>query len=112
MLYDIEMTLGKRIKAARERLRPKMTQAALGEHFGISLQAVSGWERDAERPDIDKLAKLSRILKVPAIWLLDGKRPPPPPVALESVADQLDEHDRALLEAMAQTLLKQRGAAA
>lgn len=89
-----------------------MTQAALGEYFGISDKAVSGWERDEDRPDIDKLAKLSRILKVPAIWLLDGKAPPPAPIALESVADQLDEHDRALLEAMALTLLKQRGVAA
>lgn len=42
MLYNIEMTLGKRIKAARERLRPRVTQAKIGALFGISDQAVSG----------------------------------------------------------------------
>jgi transcriptional regulator with XRE-family HTH domain len=111
-LYDVEMSLGKRIKAARERLEPRMTQGKLGEHFGVSDKAVSGWERDADRPDLEKIAKLARILKVPARWLLDGKGHPPPPDALESVMDQLDDEGRALLEAMAQTLLQRRGSAA
>lgn len=111
MLYDVDMTLGKRIKAARERL-DGLTQAKLGEHFGVTDKSVSGWERDQDRPDIDKLGKLARILKVPTRWLLEGKGPPPPPEALESVVDQLDDNSRALLEAMAQTLLqRQRGAA-
>lgn len=105
------MTLGKRIKAARERLRPKVTQGDLGEHFDITDKAVSGWERDSDRPDLAKIAKLARILKVPSAWLLDGKGPPPAPDALESILEQLDPSGRALLEAMAQTLLAQRGAA-
>jgi transcriptional regulator with XRE-family HTH domain len=111
VLYDIEMTLGKRIKAARERLEPEMTQGKLGAAFGISDKAVSAWERDDTRPDNAKLVKLARILKIPLNWLLDGKGAPPDPDALESVMEQLDPEARALLEAMAQTLLKQRGAA-
>lgn len=110
-LYTIEMTLGKRIKAARQRLRPKVTQGAVGAHFGITDKAVSGWERDEDRPDLDKIAKLAEILKVPAKWLLAGKGAPPAPDSLESIVDELDPQGRALLEAMAQTLLKQRGAA-
>lgn len=106
------MTLGKRIKQARERLSPKPTQADIGGKFGITDKAVSAWERDETVPDLDKIAKLARILKVPSSWLLDGKGPPPAADALESVLDQLDPVDRALLEAMAQTLLQQRGAAA
>lgn len=105
------MSLGNRIKAARERL-PKLTQAALASKFSISAQAVSGWERDDTVPDLAKIAKLARLLKVPSIWLLDGKGPPPSPDALETVLEQLDQDGRALLEAMAQTLLKQRDTAA
>jgi transcriptional regulator with XRE-family HTH domain len=111
VLYDVEMTLGKRIKSARERLRPKMTQDALGDHFGITDKAVSGWERDTDRPDLAKIAKLARVLKVPSNWLLDGKSAPPAPDALESLLEELDPEARALLEAMAHTLLQQRGAA-
>lgn len=106
------MTLGKRIKAARERLRPKVTQGELGSHFGITDKAVSGWERDIDRPDLAKIAKLAKILKVPASWLLDGKGAPPPPDALESVLESLNPEARALLEVMAQTLLKQHKSAA
>lgn len=106
------MTLGKRIKAARERLKPKVTQPQVAAAFHITVQAVSGWERDESIPDLDKIAKLSRILKVPAIWLLEGKGAPPLPGALESVLEQLDPGARELLEAMAQTLLKQRDTAA
>src|SRR6266550_2657380 len=111
-LYSVEMTLGKRIKEARERLRPKVTQAMVGMHFGVTDKAVSGWERDEAVPELDKIADLARILKVPANWLLEGRGSPPAPDALESVLDRLNPADRALLEAMAQTLLQQRGAAA
>ena len=105
------MTLGKRIKAARERLRPRMTQTDVGVHFGITDKAVSSWERGETVPDVDKLAKLARLLKVPSAWLLDGGGPPPDPDALESVLERLAPAERALIEAMAQTLLQQRGAA-
>lgn len=111
-LYAIEMTLGKRIKAARERLQPKLTQAAVAKEFDVTVQAVSGWERDAAVPDLDKIAKLARILQVPSNWLLEGKGKPPAPDALESVMERLDPQQRALLEVMAQTLLQRRESAA
>lgn len=106
------MSLGKRIKAARERLEPKVTQAGLAGAFKVTDKAVSAWERDETVPELDKIAKLARALKVPAIWLLEGKGPPPPPEALESVMDRLDPEQRSMLEAMAQTLLQRRGSAA
>jgi transcriptional regulator with XRE-family HTH domain len=112
MLYDIEMTLGKRIKAARKRLEPGMTQAELAKAFGVTAQAISGWERDDSVPDLNKIAKLARVLKVPATWLLEGKGAPPAPDALESVVERLDPSQRALLEAMVQTLLHHRDSAA
>jgi transcriptional regulator with XRE-family HTH domain len=112
ILYAVEMSLGKRIKAARIRLKPKVTQPQIAAAFNVTVQTVSNWERGENDPDLDKVAKLARILKVPAIWLLEGKGSPPPPDALESVVDRLDPEQRALLEAMAQTMLQRRESAA
>lgn len=68
------MTLGTRLKAARKKL--KLTQREVGEHFDVSSQAVSQWERDEVVPEFDRLAKLRRILKVTAEWLLEGTGEP------------------------------------
>lgn len=111
LLYTVEMTLGKRIKAARERLRPKPTQADIGSHFRVTDKAVSAWERDETVPELDKIAKLARVLKVTSSWLLEGKGPPPSPDSIESGLEQLDPEARDLVAAMVQTLLKQRSAA-
>jgi len=99
VLYDIEMTLGKRIKAARERLRPKVTQDDVAKHFGVTDKAVSGWERDADRPDLEKIADLAELLKVPCVWLLKGTGEPPAPDALEAKIDGLRASERAIIDA-------------
>lgn len=93
------MTLGNRIKAARERLRPNVTQADVGRHFGVTPQAVSGWERDAEKPELDKIADLAELLKVPCVWLLKGAGEPPAPDALEAKIDGLRPSERAVIDA-------------
>lgn len=78
-LYHAAMTLGKRIKAARERLRPKTTQAAVGDVFGVTGQAVSNWELGSEEPDWEKLPLLRCVLRVTYGWLLTGHGPMPSP---------------------------------
>jgi len=106
-LYTVEMTLGKRIKTARERLKPRLTQAEVGKHFGVSPQAVSGWERDDTIPDLDKIAPLARLLRVPAIWLLEGGGAVPAPDAIETTIEQLTPSQRAMLNAVARSILKE-----
>jgi transcriptional regulator with XRE-family HTH domain len=54
------MTLGKRIRVARDRLG--ITQQVLADHFGITA-AVSGWERDQAILEFGHLRKLPRFLK-------------------------------------------------
>jgi transcriptional regulator with XRE-family HTH domain len=108
ILYAIEMTLGKRIKAARERLQPKPTQAHIGDLFGISDKAVSAWERDETVPELDKIAKLAKRLQVPCIWLLEGSGLPPPPDDIEVVIEDLKPSERAVINATIQALRKQR----
>jgi transcriptional regulator with XRE-family HTH domain len=107
-LYTVEMTLGKRIKAARERLRPDMTQAHVGTHFGVTPQAVSGWERDDSIPELDKIADLAELLKVPCVWLLKGAGEPPAPDALEAKIDGLRPSERAIVDATIEAIRRQR----
>ena len=75
LLYAVLMTLGQRIRAARNRL--KLSQETVAEALGITKQAVSGWERGRETPEVPKLVPLARKLKVPVDWLLDGDGDPP-----------------------------------
>lgn len=74
------MTLGKRIKAARERLNPKPTQEQLGDKLGVTDKAVSGWERDMAVPEHAKMPELRRVLCVTYAWLMEGGDTPPPAV--------------------------------
>lgn len=111
MLYDIEMTFGKRMKAARERMR--MTQPIVAKEFGVKVQAVSNWERDVDSPGIDRLMPLARLLEVPVEWLLEGKGPPPPAKSevVEVDIATLDPELQAMLRAHSRALRKKRGAA-
>jgi transcriptional regulator with XRE-family HTH domain len=112
LLYCIEMTLGKRIKAARERLKPKPTQADIASFFHVTDKAVSSWERDETVPELDKIAKLAKRLHVPCIWLLEGGGEPPEPDALEVVIEDLKPSERAVIKATIQALRKERNSVA
>lgn len=79
-LYNVEMTMGKRIQAARRRITPKLTQRALATALGVSDKAVSGWERDEASPEYSKMPDLRRILRVTYAWLMEGGDAPPPSV--------------------------------
>lgn len=83
------MTLGERIRKARDRLRPKMTQKALAELMGVTEQAVSQWERGVERPDVEKWAQLRQSLRVNYAWLHEGSGDPPEPEAPEVLMDDM-----------------------
>lgn len=102
------MTLGKRIKAARERLQPKPTQADVAAFFDVTDKAVSSWERDDTVPELDKIAKLAKRLQVPCLWLLEGTGAPPAPDALEVVIEDLKPSERAVINATIQALRKSR----
>lgn len=104
MLYNADMTLGNRIKTARERLRPELSQADLGKIFKISGKAVSGWERDETIPTSDKLPQLRRALKVTYIWLLEGKGVMPLPDDPAVLLDDLAPADRVTVEIVIHSL--------
>lgn len=93
-LYPVGMTLGDRIKLAREARG--LSQEALGDKFGISKQAVYEWERGDASPQSDRLPLLRRALRVTFSWLMAGEGPPPdegdPAVIFEDM--QADKYDQ------------------
>ena len=56
------MEIGNQIKALR--LRKGITQEAMAQHFGITSQAVSKWERGVATPDISLLPDISAFFGV------------------------------------------------
>lgn len=73
------MHIGFRIKEARTRLKPRVTQQQIADLFGITGQAVASWEAGETVPDAGKYPQLRAILQVTYAWLIEGEGPPPPP---------------------------------
>ncbi|CAK1237235.1 helix-turn-helix transcriptional regulator [Fructobacillus cardui] len=55
------------------RNRLGLTQKQLSEKTGISLASISSYERELRRPKIDKLIKISKILKTKPTYLTGMK---------------------------------------
>ena len=62
------MTIGERI--ARIRKENNLSQEAFGEALGVTRQAISKWEADANIPDVDKLMTMSRLYGVSVGYIL------------------------------------------
>lgn len=62
------MSLGTRIKDARERIG--ISQRALAEKINMTNGAVSRWESDKAVPNSEAIGKISRVLGVSTEWLL------------------------------------------
>lgn len=96
-LYNVEMTLGKRIQRARKRL--SLTQGDVAAKFGVTDKAVSSWERDETIPDVAKMPELRRVLRVSYVWLLEGDGAPPEPTNARVLMDDLAPAEWAALGA-------------
>lgn len=104
VLYPIEMTIGDRIRIARERLDPDVTQLDVAKHFGITDKAVSQWELNETAPGREKLPKLAKLLKVPLKWLSEGGGPVPPENDLAVQIETLSEDERVAVSAFIEHL--------
>lgn len=58
---------------AQKRKEKGMTQAELAAKMNVTDKAVSKWERNLSRPDINSLSTLAEVLDMPANELLDAK---------------------------------------
>ena len=65
------MSIGSNIKKIKEE--KKLTQENIADMLNVSYQAVSSWERDEYRPDIDNLINLAKKLDVSLSSLVEDK---------------------------------------
>ena len=65
------MSIGSNIKTFREE--HKLTQEQVADKIGVTFQAVSSWERDAYKPDTDKLLRLAELFDVSLSALVEDK---------------------------------------
>lgn len=66
-------TFGQNLQLLRRRTG--LSQQQLAEQLGVSRQAISKWELDAAKPDLDNLLQISRLFAVSADELLTGAPP-------------------------------------
>ena len=66
------MSLGSNIRRLRED--KGLTQEQIAEWMDVSFQAVSSWERDEYKPDLEKLLKLAEVLEVSLSALAEENR--------------------------------------
>ncbi len=65
------MTFSERLTKKRKEM--KLTQGDIAEQLGVSIQAVSLWERGSTIPDTEKVMEIAFLLDVSIDWLLTGK---------------------------------------
>jgi len=86
-------TLGRRLKAARERMG--WTQTYVCKKLGIPNSTLSGYERDYRNPDPELLAKLAELYEVSTDYLL-GRTDDPK----RTVLDEVEVDIKAMIEAL------------
>ena len=86
MAYEI----GLRIRKFREA--KNLTQKAFAKQIGVSSSRVSNWEQGTNRPDVDILASICKVLDVSPSELLD----------IRLSDEELNAHERQVLLAYRQ----------
>ena len=71
-MKDLKIKLGMRIKYLRKA--KNLTQEQLAEKLGISINAISKWERGLNLPDVSLMKELCKILDITLNELFEGKK--------------------------------------
>lgn len=97
-MYD-----GKNLK--RERIRTGITMDELAEQAGVTQAQISFYERNINKPSIEKLEALARALNVPVSKLLDEDVTPYQPYTNLKKEEQDLLHYYRLVDATAKTMI-------
>lgn len=73
LAYAAGMSLGSRIREAR--VAAGLTQTAVGNYLGKTKTAVSYWESDVAKPELDDRVDLARLLNIPFYELMPELMP-------------------------------------
>lgn len=68
---DETATFGDRLAGAREAIG--MSRAQLAENLGATIDVIEAWEDNISEPRSNRLIRLSGILNVSVMWLLNGE---------------------------------------
>ena len=58
---------------ARLRKEKGLTQEQLAEKLDVTFQAVSSWERDEYKPELETFILMAKKLEVPVTWIIEGR---------------------------------------
>ena len=98
------MTTGQRIAALRRQ--HNLSQEELGEHLGVSRQAISKWESDSAIPELEKLIALARLFRI-SVGVLLGVEEEPPAEETVPTSEQQDALAARILEQYSSATRKQ-----
>ncbi|HEX5635625.1 MAG TPA: helix-turn-helix transcriptional regulator [Gammaproteobacteria bacterium] len=68
-MSQLKINFGKRLQALR--LEADMTQEALADEIGVTVESISNIERGIYGPKFDNLEKIAAVLDVPVKALFD-----------------------------------------
>lgn len=87
----IDMAIGDNIRALRERRG--MERKDLAVRMGVSVQAVSQWEKNVHNPGMRRRTMLSELFGVTLEELASRRLPPEPePTVVQKGADMVDKN--------------------
>ncbi|MCT8350215.1 helix-turn-helix domain-containing protein [Photorhabdus temperata] len=67
-----KVTIGERIQSRRRELG--LTQGKVAEEIGVSMAAISLWEKNRTNLSSENLQKLAQVLQCGIPWLLNGEK--------------------------------------
>lgn len=100
----ILLKIGQRIQQCRKS--HGLTQEALAERMGVSIQMISNLERGKKAIRIDNLIRLCEILQVSSDYLLTGREGQKETQELQLKIKKLPSRERAAIELMIDYLAK------
>lgn len=98
------VTVGKKLKAARETLLPALTQEELAERLSpVTVAMVRNWETDRTEMPRPQAMRVAEIYDMDWRWFYDGKETLPKQNEANAVVDN-SESARALIEGFSNTV--------
>lgn len=91
---------GLRMAAARKLVRPKLTQDAVAQRFGVKKATVSAWETGNGLPDALTLKRLAKLYNVSADALLWAESLTPEAMKIAAGYDDLSDALKSKFNAM------------
>ena len=68
-IKPVNPVIGERIRKARKKHKPRLTQEELAQKIGISVTSVRNWEKGRFEPAEENIIEIAKACGVDALWL-------------------------------------------